>query len=267
MIFSFYINVLLFLMLIFPHQTIASAYFGFSIMDLAYKEFREDGGLFNREDGILPGIVAGVTKPVGQWWDLAGEFSYYSNDVNYNGQTQSGFPFETRTDEKLFDLALQLKRQIKTSGHLNYKLYAGLGYHLWKRDIQSTATVSGLFGTYEWWYGQLGAKVAPSEKSNWVVDFRLTHPINANIKINFNGLFDDKKLNLNGQLSGRLSFAWQPQLSHSLKFIAEPYLEYWHLGRSTTETLTRNGQTVGHIFEPQSKTLNYGIMIYLMYAK
>jgi hypothetical protein len=105
-----------------------------------------------------------------------------------------------------------------------------------------------------------------SEKSNWVVDFRLLHPINPNIKINFNGLFDEKKLNLNGRLGERLSFAWQHQVNHTINIIAEPYLEYWHLGKSTTKIITRNGKRIGSIFEPQSKTLNYGFMIYLVHS-
>ncbi len=240
------------LLLLFYHQIALAdtAYFGLSVMDFGYKEFGDEENLLDREDGLLPGIVAGITR---EW--ISADLSYYSNEVDYKGQTQFGTPIETRTDEKIFDFSLQL----------GTGLYVGLGYHRWERDIQSLSTVSGLFEIYEWWYGLLGAKSSfPfTDKSDWVIDFSIIQPIKPTVEIDFDGAFDKTKLDLGERLGGRFSLAWQYRFNDTMHIVVESYLERWYLGRSATETLTRNGKKVGGVFEPRSEALNKGLTIYL----
>ncbi|EDN67824.1 hypothetical protein BGP_4760 [Beggiatoa sp. PS] len=122
-----------------------------------------------------------------------------------------------------------------------------------------------MFETYQWWYGLLGIKgILPiSDKSKLSMNFGLTYPINPTIKVDFNGIFDEKKFDLAGQWGRRFSLAWHYQYSDMMNIIIEPYLEYWHFGQSARQTLTRRGKIVGSLFEPRSEMHNYGLMVYL----
>jgi len=262
---------LLIIYLLYPYQTLATntkisitGDFGFSIMDFSYKEFKKNGELFNHEYGTLPGIKIGMMKNFKQGF-FSTTFSYHLNDVNYKGETQSGMPLKTRTDEKFFDFSFLFGRRLKITRNLIFQVYTGLGYHQWQRDILSTSTVSGLFETYQWWYGLLGVKgILPiSDKSKLSMNFGLTYPINPTIKVDFNGIFDEKKFDLAGQWGRRFSLAWHYQYSDMMNIIIEPYLEYWHFGQSARQTLIRRGKIVGSLFEPRSEMHNYGLMVYL----
>jgi len=50
---------------------------------------------------------------------------------------------------------------------------------------------------------------------------------------------------------------------HSLSF--EPYIRYWDIDESDTETLTENGSPIGYVLEPENETLSYGIRLSLSF--
>jgi hypothetical protein len=265
---------LLIIFLLYPHQTLATKTkfsttvdLGFSIIDFSYKEFKKDGQLFNHEYGTLPGLKIGMMKHFKPGF-LSATLSYHLNDVNYQGETQAGKPLKTRTDQKIFDFSFQLGRQLKNTHHFIFQVYTGLGYHQWQRDILSTSTVSGLFETYQWWYGLLGIKgILPvSEQSKLSMNLSVIYPINPTIQVDFHGIFDEKTFDLAGQWGRRFSLAWQYQYSEKMNLVIEPYLEQQHFGQSARQTLTRRGKIVGSLFEPRSKMHNYGLMIYLRRA-
>jgi hypothetical protein len=237
---------------------------GFSLMKFNYQEFKENGESFNNEQGILPGLTLGLMKNFQPGY-IATTFSYYLNEVDYEGETQKGMPLETRTDEKLFDFSFQLGQQFKPTSKQIYQGYIGFGYHQWQRDILPTSTVLGLFETYQWWYGLLGVKsILPiSQQSKLMINLRLMYPLNPTIKIDFNGIFDEQQFKLNEQWGKYFSLAWQYQYNDLISISVEPYLEYWDFAQSASQTLTRRGQTVGSLFEPRSEMHNYGLTITL----
>ncbi|MBI3609605.1 MAG: hypothetical protein HY204_02750 [Nitrospirae bacterium] len=234
---------------------------GLSVMNFGYKEFN-DGRRLDREDGLLPGIAGAITRRRGDWFG-SWEASYHTGNVLYDGQTQSGLSLRTRTDEELMDLALQIGHGLRAGKYPANVLYAGLGYHRWKRDIRSTSDVTGLFEVYDWWYGILGLKGTfySTDKIQWGADLRLIRTITPKIIIDFKGLYDRARLNLDERFGGRLSLPWRYQYRENTAFDFEPYLESWNLGRSPTKLLTRNGAVVGSVFEPKSETRNYGLTI------
>jgi len=257
-----------------PYPTLATStppnihlQLGFSIIDFNHQEVGEKGNSLNHEKGVLPGIAAGMikTNPLG---NLSAKFSFHSNTVEYNGQTSSGLPVNTRTAEKIFAGALQLERHFQIGTKLSAYLYTGLGYHEWERDIYSTATVSGLLETYQWGYGLVGIKkrLAVINQSNWLLDYQLVYPMSSRIEIDTHGLFDKKQLHLTGKMGERFSLTWQYPLYHAMSMSIESYFEHWQWNRSSTEILTRNGIKVGQIFEPRGETSNYGLVIYLTYS-
>jgi hypothetical protein len=113
-----------------------------SLMDFGYKEFDDNDVILNREDGYLPGFTLSVDAPISRW-SLTTELSLYAKDVLYDGQTQSGIPLQSRTDETIFDVSLMLSKELAGKSLSPEQLYYGLGYRHWRRDIRDTRTAAG----------------------------------------------------------------------------------------------------------------------------
>ena len=127
-----------------------------------YWELKDDGTLFDREEGFIPGLMLGLSSSTDQWV-IAGEASYHGGNVDYTGSTNTGFPITTKTRQDMLMIALRTEYWF-TGNHIpDVGLYLGIGYQQWYRDILATTTasgspVSGLFETYSWGKGFLGIK-------------------------------------------------------------------------------------------------------------
>lgn len=236
-------------------------------LNFDYQEFDDTGKLLDKEFGVIPGVGISLSHTQERWL-LAGDFSYHMGDVTYDGQTNDGIQLSTITNQRIADISFRAESWQKRSFGRDYALYLGAGYHLWERDIQATISpsgtpISGLFETYEWWYGFLGAKAVlhTNELVSWLLDVRITRPINPSITVNFNGQHDNIKLSLGERWAKRLSLPFRYASSPSTHITAEPYMETRELGRSATTPLTNGGVTTGTVYEPRSESRNFGLMI------
>lgn len=50
-------------------------------------------------------------------------------------------------------------------------------------------------------------------------------------------------------------------MTSSTALVLEPYLEKYKLGRSSSAPLTRQGVIMGTVFEPDSSSSNYGVVL------
>lgn len=236
---------------------------------LADFDFRElnHGSTLNREQGTLYGVGVGAST-TWQQLILRGRVNYLVNDVSHHGQTQSGTPVRTRTDEQIWDTLVQLGWRIQPATVVEYRLYAGLGYRDWDRDISSTRSATGLFENYRWAYGALGAELVfrQSEKSHWLVATRLLHPIDPTMKIKFKTDLDNAELDLGEELGHRLSLTWRYRMLKKWQFGIKAFYTTWDLGKSDPEQLNRNGAVIGSVFEPASKTHNSGLQFTVSYS-
>jgi hypothetical protein len=243
----------------------------FAMQAFQYKEFDDDGSLLDREDGTLPGVVFGLGM-ARERWNFVGELAVYSGDVDYDGQTNTRIPITTQTDANITDGHVRAEWWGWEAGSVRYAVYGGLGYHGWERDIQATRTasgapVSGLWEYYEWGYVLLGGKLAAEQGLNrWGLDLRLLRTVAPTVRVDFNGLFDDKTLDLGERFGGRLSATWARRASNRTVLKLEPFYEGWDLGRSDTERLTQGGVAVGTVFEPRSETRNFGVNLGLAHT-
>lgn len=240
---------------------------GAATQHFAYREFSDSGTLFNQEDGAIPGVALSLGRSHDRW-RFVGDFSYHAGDVAYVGQTNTGLPISTRTKQNMVDLSLRAEFWQATTGGLDYALYFGTGFHHRERDIQPTRTadgrpVSGLFETYQWWFGLLGAKAVlhASPRVRWLLDARLTRPLNPSVTVDFGGRFDETRLSLGEHWGARLALPWHYTLSRATDFTVEPFAESHALGRSATMPLTRNGLPAGAVYQPRSENRNYGLVI------
>lgn len=246
---------------------VANAWIGVSALDFDFREFDDGGTRLNREHGSLPGLAAGVKVSRRAAFAESG-ISYYSGDVRYDGQTQSGLPVTTRTDEDIFDGSALAGVQFALTRGFGSAVFAGAGYRNWKRDIRSTRSAAGLSETYDWWYGLLGVKgsYAASERMSWTLDLRLMRPVNPSIRVKFGNALDDKTLELGEKTGYRLAVAWHYSLTDRAGLRISPFYEQWKLGRSSTRSLTQNGTVVGSLYEPRSETRNRGLIVGLGYT-
>jgi len=240
-----------------------------STLRFGYQEFNDAGQMLDREDGNIPGVVVGMSSNSGSWL-FAGDASYYGGNVDYDGQTNTAppVPVRTRTTQNIADVALRTEYWLQNGKASRYALYLGGGYHYWGRDIQPASDangnpVGGLFEAYTWWSGFLGAKAAlyDSGTSRWLLDARLMQIINPTMDVRFSG-YDSSRLALGERPGIRISLPWRYTMNRSSSFGIEPYAESYELGRSANTPLTINGSATGQqIYEPQSKTRNYGLSV------
>jgi len=239
-----------------PDAMQAAVWSGFSMLNFDYKEFTGNASTANREEGLLPGITAGASASRGRWF-ASTEISAWSGDVDYHG------PVDTQTSENITDWNVLAGRALYRKDKGEIGLFAGFGYHYWERDIQSTATASGLFETYDWWYGMLGVRGAYhfSPATRLRMDACLTRTVNPEIEVEFDANYDDVKLGLGEDTGSRVRLTLDHRLNESMRVWVSPWYEFWALGRSSTQDLTSNGVVTASVYEPGSDTENFGINI------
>ncbi len=238
-----------------------------SLLDFNYREYSDQGNLLDKESGILPGLIFGMGKNQGQW-RFAGKLSCHAGDATYSGQTNGGVPISTVTKQLITDMELRVEYSFSNDASIFKELYLGVAQHYWKRDIQPTHTangapVLGLLERYQWRQLNIGANtmLLSTERSRWLLDVRLMRVVNPQVTVFYSGLYDDARLALGAHWGTRVSLPWSYSLGQSTTLRVEPYVESYKLGRSATVTLTNQGVPVGNVFEPNSVSNNFGLLV------
>lgn len=231
---------------------------GISAIRFKYEEYSNiDGSVLDTEQGGVPG----VSLKLGWYpakWKLETIASYHQGQVDYTGQTNLGVPYNTRTDEKIGDVAVRVGRSLNE--HFPVTPYFGLGYRRWDRDILP-GTVGGLFESYRWTYIWLGTQVqwSDSKSSKHIFDIGLIRPLDPSLTIDFRGAYNSSPLVYPVAQNGlRLLSTSSFKIHTNIQLTFEPYFEYWGLGQSPVAT--SNGVSV---YEPSSKTGNFGVNLRL----
>mgnify|MGYP001827127147 FL=1 len=243
---------------------------GVDAMYFDYREFDDNDILLNKEEGLLPGLVLSATLDWENWYSEL-NYQYNRGTVEYDGQTQSGIPIITDTDEDIIVVNLLLGRYFGGAAAYRSAIYAGLGYYYWERNILSTGSVSGLFETYEWSYALLGGKFSLLKSSNngLLLDVRLRRMLNATMQVDFLGYqnYDNLELDIGEEWSLRVALPYFMTIDQHARFSIEPYLTTWFIGRSPDEQITSGGVPIGiSAYEPRSETTNVGISFKYLYS-
>ena len=228
-----------------------AAEIGVSALRFDYAEYQDNGTLLDRELGGIPGVSLRFTQRISQWeWEE--DASYHFGRVDYTGQTNTGVPYNTRTDEEVMDAAVRVGRWIGGWA----MPYAGLGYRRWDRDILP-GSINGLFESYRWKYAWLGAKfiTLPREAMALALDIGWIKPIDPVLYVDFRGTYSVEPRLKPESLDGlRLMLTARMALPEKTVLVLEPYFEYWRLGRSPV--VSAGGVSV---YEPASKTRDIGL--------
>lgn len=240
---------------------------GLSLMNFDYREFEDAGRLLDRESGSIPGIVFDLAGAKDRW-TVGGRFSWHADDVLYDGQTTTGIPIRTRTEENILDTSVRIERSLDSDFTPGLTVYGGFGYRYWGREIRPTYTssgqrVDGLFEMYRWTYLFVGGKTAVyrTDRFRGSLDARVLRPYNPTVEVDYRGTYDAISLDLGERTSWRLGIPIELRIDERIWMVVEPYAEAWDLGRSPTETLTRQGVPVGRVYEPRSTTRSTGLVV------
>jgi len=242
--------------------TIAAS-IGAGLMHFQFEEFDRQDRRLVKEAGWLPGLEGslGVRQ---QAVSLAVDVGYYAGDVDYDGQTSSGVPIDSSTDQRIFEASINAACELPLGLPPRVSVYAGGGYRHWDRDIDSVGAVSGLDETYQWWRAETGVKLQLARAANaWELEAGLMRTLNPQVEVDFGAAFDAVTLDLGERWGWRTAASWSHRVSPQLAAGLKVFYASWDLGQSSVETLTSNGVTAGSVFQPRSESRNYGVILSL----
>lgn len=225
-----------------------------------YREFDGAGRELDRETATLPGVTLTVGGPLADFFWHA-EITLQKGSARYAGRTNLNTPHNTTTRERVLDGSAHIGRWFNASGLPPFALYAGIGRREWDRDIGATPTVGGLFETYTWGYGFLGAKaiVFKREALQWTADVRLLRPFDPKVTIDFKGAFSaTPQVEPAARTGIRIALPLRYAMQDGSAFSLEPYFEQWNLGRSENVSF-RSGALTLSVHEPASETRSFGV--------
>jgi hypothetical protein len=222
------------------------------LMYFNYEEFDTTGDTLNTEIGFLPGVTVTAAHPF-RAINNTFEFSLYGGRVDYDGQTQSGQPHQTETNETIYRLLYRLSwAPLNDQGELYAKAY----WQQWDRSIQPNNGVSGLFEQYQWWSfeagGQLWIYSKPGHKV--FIDLGILVTRNGTIMVDLSNagygepvLDLGDGLGLNSAINYRMAYTANGSFDFGLRYAT------WNFDRSNVKTIS-NGSTTISIVEPDSTT-------------
>lgn len=233
-------------------------HFAGELMYFEYEETGDDGSRLNKETGYIPGVSVaasqlyrGITHNI--------EYSFYGGDVDYDGQTQTGIPHQTRTDQRIYRLQYRFSGSLEST---DADLYGKVYWQQWDRDIQPRNNVGGLFERYEWWSLEAGIEVPlmRRDRQDLLLELGILTTLNGTMTVDLSALgYGEPVLDLGNEtgFSGELKYEIRPQQNTSLRFGLQ--FRTWEFGRSNTLVIIDGtalcGRSLCPIYEPASKTI------------
>ena len=117
-----------------------------SLMYFDYTEFDTSNKKLDRELGWLPGLDVKLIHNLSPNWFISAHTSFFRWDVDYVGQSQTGIPHRTTTNNNIFRIGGSIGNNI----YRNTRLLLSVLSHRWIRSIQNNNNISGLDETYKW---------------------------------------------------------------------------------------------------------------------
>ena len=220
------------------------------LLHFDYEEFDESGASFNSETGYIPGVALSFSSTQQQVTSLI-SIESYDGRVDYDGQTQSGIPHETDTDETLLRLFYRLDWSPENKDN---SFYGKIAWQQWDRDILTAGYVSGLFEQYQWWSYEVGiSTIFPvDDSSQWQLEFGTSKIDNGSIEIDLSRQgFGRPELNLGDSYGMTAAALYQHTLTDRNTISLGLQYQRWKFGKSNTEYIS-NGFEGYEIYEPRS---------------
>ena len=220
------------------------------ILRFDYEEFDQSGATFNRETGFIPGLSLSISKTKGELTSLISVESY-DGQVNYDGQTQSGTPHVTNTDETLHRVFYKLNWSPENN---NSSIYGKVAWQQWDRNILPANNVSGLLEQYRWWAFEVGflASLYDVDSNKLLLELGISKISNGTIEIDLSQQgFGKPELELGNGSGVSTTLIYQYKITQRSKTGLSLQYQHWTFGRSNTESISNRLTTID-ITEPRS---------------
>jgi len=221
-----------------------------NLVHFDYEEFSDSNSSLNTENGFIPGInfsASTETSLVKHKIDTG----FYSGEIPYEGQTQSGKSHSTNTEEDFFRVSY---KAMWSPRNLQMAFYGQISWQNWDRNITPNNNVLGLFERYRWWEYEVGlsAPLLETNTSKWLWRIGISRTDNASIMINLapNG-FGKPKLDLGSKFgfSGAIEYSYQLSEQNGINIKLQHH--YWEFGKSNSKMISSHTSTIS-IHEPRS---------------
>jgi opacity protein-like surface antigen len=226
-----------------------------------------------KEDGTLAGLSLRLARRIGQW-EVEGALQAVQGENGYSGINSANVRETKNSDASIANASVRVGRWFLTNDRVS--VYGGLGYRRWDRDVETTSSI-GPSLDYYWPYVMVGAKlrVHESERLTFLVDLRVTKPINPQVDFKVPQFFAPVNLDLSSKLGYRIELpvSYHFSESNSIEFV--PFYERIKIGESETKPLflpdgtpscfvdpNTNQLLCENIKEPDSKAESYGLAIH-----
>jgi hypothetical protein len=222
------------------------------LLDFDYEEFDQSGDSFNRENGIIPGLSLSISN-IQQGFTNSIAIESFDGTVDYDGQTQSGTPHTTETDETLLRMFYRLDWSPQNSRH---SVYGKIAWQQWDRDIQPANNVDGLFEQYSWWAYEAGLSINTPIDINNLLQFELgiVKIDNGEIEIDLNDYGFGRPVLYLGDGNGfNASIRFQHTLINNNRISLGLLHQRWKFGKSNSKIIS-NGLETFEIYEPRSES-------------
>lgn len=234
-------------------------------LETMYFDYEEES-VDMEEDGFMYGLIGKYTYHGDKKLMISATLEYAAgDDLDYDGQTQGGTPIKEDTDDWIvecrgligYDYAFKEKHLITP--------FIGIAYRYWNDDIGG---MGGYEREIEYWYSPISVKtVSPlSDKWTWGLTAEYDLFWSGKVKSYFSdvdpGLNDPKVDQDFGDGYGlRFSVRFEREFARNYALSIEPYIRYWDIDKSDTETLSYYGTPIAYVYEPENETISYGLRL------
>ena len=228
------------------------------IMRFDYQEFDTSGELLNKEIGFIPGVgmkFSTTYKHTG----ITAFVSIHDGQIDYVGNTQSGLPHTTKTNERLIKSGILLTSR----KHPDFpaRLLFSVAFQFWDRDILSKNNVNGLHEHYTWYEYSLGLNFQQDISNNTYYWANTSALLIYEPEITVLLKDGNKTLNIGEHIGLRLQAGKTWLMNSENTFSASITSEFFEFGRSNTIYTNNFFGSPGFITEPQSKSFHNTIEI------
>ena len=217
----------------------------------------------SHEYGWIPGVQA-TWRETYNTIEFQTKMSFARAYVTYDGTTQAGDPLQDKTHNTFWEGEGLLKILILDQPHFQWRIFGGLRYDRWDRDLDSP-TVMPCFETYTWLHVPLGVDVQHQLSDEWTIgaNMSILLMVGGDIVVDMPIALDKVKMHL----GNKPGFEVQLPITHHMQskiLRITPWYRYTAIGESNVGILSCYDDSTEHIVqqaihEPASRTHTVGI--------
>lgn len=210
-----------------------------------HNEYDMAGRRLVREAGWLPGLALDAGWTAGAL-TVGVSADGYRGSIGYHGQTQAGAAADSTTATTLASVRVGAAWAVGPG----YSIHAALELDGWKRDIRGSGGNAGLQESYRTGRLLVGAGKTWRPAGGEVgADAALVISGAEHLKAGFSGLFDPVSFDTRPSRGIRIGARLRPAFARHLEVSAR--YSWSRIGRSGDAPLTRNGQFIGTVAQPE----------------